>query len=133
MSLEDKVNGFVASLDSYEDQYEYYEQLMSINVPDNSTIKMHKNKINGCVSDTYLSGLCINNKMCYTVTSESRIVAGLGSMFCNIFSGESPHDIVLFNLNTLNTKYKEWLTPSRQNGISQILFRIKAIAQQCLI
>ena len=130
MSIEEKLERFAKDVNSWNTHLEFYEYLIENCGPSHPTIKFPTNIVPGCISRTYLAGFLKNNKLYFEVTSESKIVQGIGNYLCRLFDDSTPKEILDFQFNELEKlKYKEWLTSSRQNGFKQMFIRIKKIAQ----
>ena len=128
--IEEKLQKFVVDVNSWNNHLELYEHLINRCGPEHPTIKSPVNAVQGCVSRTYLAGYLKNGKLFFEVTSESKIVQGFGRLLCEIFDGSGPKEILEFQFSNLDKlKYKDSLTPSRQNGLKQMYIRIRKIAQ----
>ena len=125
-----KIDLFVKDFNSWRTPLDFYESLIDRCGPTQPTIKFPTNLVHGCISKTYLAGFQKNGKLFFEVTSESKIVQGIGRALCEIFDGSTPKEILDFEFKELEQiKYKEWLTSSRQNGLKQMFIKIKKIAQ----
>lgn len=130
MTIEEKLNKFIQEVNSKKTSLDFCEYLINTCGPDRPAIKFPTNLVPGCISKVYLAGFLINDKLYFEVTGESKIVQGTGRMLCDIFSGLTPEEILDFQYSKLEQlKYKDWLTPSRQNGFKQMYIRIRKIAQ----
>jgi cysteine desulfuration protein SufE len=127
--ISEKLQKFTIDINS-RNHLEFYEHLINNCGPEHPTIKYPTNLVQGCISKTYLAGHLRNGRLFFEVSGESKIVQGFGRLLCEIFDGSTPREILDFQFPKLDQlRYKEWLTPSRQNGFKQMFIRIKRIAQ----
>lgn len=127
--MDQKLQQFIGLVNSMNNM-ELLEYLINNCGPELPLIKTQTNVIHGCISKLYLSSDIKDGKLYFEITGESKISQGMGRLLCNLFSGQSPREILEFPFSKLeDINYKAWLTNSRQNGFKQVFIRIKDIAK----
>ena len=92
------------------------------------------NKVRGCASQVWLivePSLLKPSAIRFRGASDAVIVSGLVAMLLELFSDETPADILAFDADAFFQQIgvSEALTPQRSNGLRSMLNRIRAIAQ----
>ncbi|WPX96264.1 SufE family protein [Candidatus Bandiella euplotis] len=116
----------------WEDRYSYIIDLGK-KLPSLSTLeKIDANKVDGCVSQVWLTTNQKDNKYYFSADSDAIIVKGLLAIILRIFSGQTKTQILdagfqeLFKALNLETH----LTPSRSNGMFAVVEKIKDIVSK---
>lgn len=139
MSLSEKMQIIVSDFQSclnWENKYEkliqYGKQLKSL--PD--VDKTEDLKVKGCQSQVWIKAELREGKVYFLGDSDALLVKGLVALVLQVYSGESPQDI----LTQEPTFLKEigldvGLSPSRSNGLYSMIKQVKyyATAYQYLI
>lgn len=87
----------------------------------------------GCISRLWLlpeyrDGLCY-----FAMDADAQITKGIAAIVCQLYSGETPQDIIALEIDFLaEVGVTQLLSPNRRNGLSSLRARIKAFAQNCL-
>ena len=91
------------------------------------------NKVRGCASQVWLVAEPSPDRpgaIRFRGASDAMIVSGLVAMLLQLFSDQSPADILAFDAEAFfrDIGVSEALTPQRSNGLRSMLARIRAIA-----
>jgi len=91
------------------------------------------NKVRGCASQVWLVAEPSPTKpgaIRFRGASDAMIVSGLVAMLLQLFSDQSPADILAFDAEAFfrDIGVADALTPQRSNGLKSMLARIRAIA-----
>ena len=125
-------------LDDWEDRYKYLIELgNTLDMLDDAQ-KTDANKVNGCVSQVWLSSSHSNidgqTHLHYNGDSDAMIVKGVVAVLISYYDGQSAQwicendAIVMFDQLGL----REHLTAQRSNGLVAMVERIKAEAKAAL-
>lgn len=92
------------------------------------------NKVRGCSSQVWLVSEPSSAKpgaLRFRGASDAMIVSGLVAMLLQLFSDQSPKDILAFDAEGFFKEIgvSDALTPQRSNGLKSMLQRIRATAQ----
>jgi cysteine desulfuration protein SufE len=92
------------------------------------------NKVMGCSSQVWLVAEPSTAKpggLRFRGASDAMIVSGLVAMLLQLFSDQSPKDILAFDAEAFfrDLGVSDALTPQRSNGLKSMLARIRAVAQ----
>jgi len=86
--------------------------------------------IKGCVSQLWVFPSFKEGKCFYQADSDASITKGTASLLCDLYSGESPEDIVQLEPDFLgDVGITQHLSPNRRNGLTGVREKIKAYAQ----
>jgi cysteine desulfuration protein SufE len=106
-----------------------YEQLLwyAKKLPEMSEeAKTPENKVNGCVSQVYITANLENGKVWYQGDSDAQLVKGLVALLIEGLNGLTPQEIIEVTPNFIeDTGLKVSLTPSRANGFYNIFQTMK--------
>ncbi|HVJ64323.1 MAG TPA: SufE family protein [Bdellovibrionota bacterium] len=95
--------------------------------------KRDENLVPGCVSRIWLTSELQDGRVHFEAESEALIVQGLAALALEVYSDQSPQDIVNTPADYLEkTGLIHNLTPSRSNGLASLVKVIKAHAQSYL-
>ena len=91
------------------------------------------NKVRGCASQVWLVAEPSPDRpgaIRFRGASDAMIVSGLVAMLLQLFSDQSPADILAFDAEAFfrDIGVSEALTPQRSNGLRSMLARIRSIA-----
>ena len=106
-----------------------YEQLLwyakkLAEIPQES--KTPENKVNGCVSQVYITADFQDDKVWYKGDSDAQLVKGLVALLIEGLNGLSPEEILAITPDFIEeTGLKVSLTPSRANGFYNIFQTMK--------
>lgn len=106
-----------------------YEQLLwyAKKLPEMSEeSKMPENKVNGCVSQVYITANLEDGKVLYQGDSDAQLVKGLVALLIEGLNGSTPQEIMQVTPDFIEeTGLKVSLTPSRANGFYNIFQMMK--------
>lgn len=106
-----------------------YEQLLWYakklpEMPEES--KIPENKVNGCVSQVYITAHLEDGKVLYQGDSDAQLVKGLVALLIEGLNGSTPQEIMQVTPDFIEeTGLKVSLTPSRANGFYNIFQMMK--------
>jgi cysteine desulfuration protein SufE len=125
-------------LDDWEDRYRYVIELGRRLEPLPEDERSPANKVQGCVSQVWLSTHVDENggvpHLTFVGDSDAHIVCGLIAILFALYSGKRADEIIAIDatqrLGLLHLK--EHLTPQRSNGLMAMVKRIRADAEAAL-
>jgi cysteine desulfuration protein SufE len=126
-------------LDDWEDRYRYVIELGKRLAPLPEDEHSAANKVQGCVSQVWLSTTVHQNggvpHLTFIGDSDAHIVRGLIAILFALYSGKTAKEILRvdagYSLGQLHLT--EHLTPQRSNGLMAMVKRIKTDAEQALV
>ena len=136
VSIEDKRDQLVEELIPFEDHLERLTYVID-RAKDNPGLdeeyKIDTFLIKGCVSQLWVFPSFVEGKCHYQADSEASITKGTASLLCDLYSGESPADIISLEPDFLSdVGITQHLSPNRRNGLPGVREKIKAYAQMQL-
>ncbi len=96
--------------------------------------KTDANKVSGCLSSVWVIARSAEadgeQVIEFLADSDSAIVRGLVAMLRSVYSGQTPRDIVAFDIDGLFERLQlgQHLSMGRRNGLSEMVRRIKTLA-----
>ncbi len=116
----------------WEEKYSYIIELGKKLPGLDELQKVDSNKVGGCVSQVWLVAKQKENKYYFDADSDALIVRGLLAMVLRIFSGLIKEEILNTDFQELfdNLGLKNYLTPSRSNGLFVVVGKIKSMASE---
>ncbi len=134
MSFEEILADFEL-LDEWEDRYRYVIELGRKLAPLAEGERTPENKVQGCVSQVWLSTTVENGdgapRLTFVGDSDAHIVRGLIAILFAIYSGKTADQILSVDAaGTLSELHlNEHLTPQRSNGLMAMVKRIRHDAE----
>jgi cysteine desulfuration protein SufE len=125
-------------LDEWDDRYRYVIELGRTLEPLPEEEHSPANKVQGCVSQVWLSKRIDRNggepRIHYRGDSDAHIVRGLVAIVLTLFSGQTPKKILDTDALAVFEEFgfREHLTPQRSNGLRSMVERIKTDAREAL-
>lgn len=125
-------------LDEWDDRYRYVIELGRTLEPLPEAEHSTENKVNGCVSQVWLSKRVDRShsepRIHYRGDSDAHIVRGLVAIVLTLFSGHTPKEILDTDALAVFEEFgfREHLTPQRSNGLRSMVERIKTDAREAL-
>jgi cysteine desulfuration protein SufE len=123
-TLPEKLNRIVQRFKSRNDPKKRYEQLLWYAKklePMPESAKTSQNKVNGCVSQVYITADFQEGKVWYKGDSDAQLVKGLVAFLIEGLNGLTPTEILQVTPDFIEeTGLKMSLTPSRANGFYNI-------------
>jgi cysteine desulfuration protein SufE len=133
MSIEEKRDQMVEELSPFEDHLERLTYVIdrAKDLPGlEDDFKIDTFLIKGCVSQLWVFPSFKEGKCFYHADSDASITKGTASLLCDLYSGESPEDIVRLEPDFLgDVGITQHLSPNRRNGLTGVREKIKAYAQ----
>ncbi|HLZ05560.1 MAG TPA: SufE family protein [Bradyrhizobium sp.] len=125
-------------LEEWDDRYRYVIELGRTLEPMPEAEHSLENKVNGCVSQVWLSKKLDRSGtdavLKYRGDSDAHIVRGLIAILLTLYSGRTPQDILSHDAIALFDQFgfREHLTPQRSNGLRSMVERIRSDARAAL-
>ncbi len=89
--------------------------------------------IKGCISQLWIFPRFEDRKCHFQADSDAAITKGTATMLCELYSNESPKDIIDLEPDFLaDVGITQHLSPNRRNGLTSVRQKIKAYAELCL-
>jgi len=133
MSIHEKRDQMVEELSPFEDHLERLTYVIdrAKDLPGlEDDFKIDTFLIKGCVSQLWVFPSFKEGKCFYQADSDASITKGTASLLCDLYSGESPEDIVQLEPDFLgDVGITQHLSPNRRNGLTGVREKIKAYAQ----
>ena len=133
MSIEDKRDQMVEELIPFEDHLERLTYVIdrAKDLPGlKDDYKIDTFLIKGCVSQLWVFPSFKEGKCFYQADSDASITKGTASLLCDLYSGESPEEIIEMEPDFLgDVGITQHLSPNRRNGLTGVREKIKAYAQ----
>ena len=133
MSIEEKRDQLMEELMPFEDHLERFTYIIDrakSTDPLPEDCKIETFLIKGCVPQLWVfpqfkEGLCQ-----FQADSEASITKGTAGLLCELYSNETPEDIVRMEPDFLaDVGITQHLSPNRRNGLTGVREKIKAYAQ----
>ncbi len=127
--LPDKLERIVEKFKRRSNPKQRYEQLLWYAkklpaMPEEA--KTTENKVNGCVSQVYITASLEDGKVWYQGDSDAQLVKGLVALLIEGLNGLTPQEIIQVTPDFIEeTGLKVSLTPSRANGFYNIFQTMK--------
>ena len=128
MTPEELIENF-SYLTDWEDKYRYLielgEQLPPM--PDNE--KTAINKVEGCMSQVWISHTEQNGKHLFKMDSDAHLVRGLEAILWLLVNDKTTDDIKALDIEGIFNELglSEHLSPTRRNGFAGMVARIKEV------
>lgn len=118
-------------LEDWDSKYEYIIELGKNLQLIPEEFRKEENKVPGCQSQVWVKSEIKDGLMYFSADSDAIITKGLISLLIKVFSGQKPEDIVNADLTFLDKiGMKEHLSPTRANGLMNMVKRIKEEAKK---
>jgi cysteine desulfuration protein SufE len=138
MTTIDEIRDNFELLEEWDDRYRYVIELGRTLEPMPEAAHSLENKVNGCVSQVWLSKKLERNGdgavLKYLGDSDAHIVRGLIAILLTLYSGRTPQEILATDaINVFDEfGFREHLTPQRSNGLRSMVERIRNDARTAL-
>ena len=136
MSIEDKRDQLVEELIPFEDHLERLTYVIdrAKDLPGlEDAYKIDTFLIKGCVSQLWIFPSFSDGKCNFQADSEASITKGTASLLCELYSGETPEDVLRLEPDFLaEVGITQHLSPNRRNVLTGVREKIKAYAQMQL-
>lgn len=112
--------------DEWMDKYEHLIELGKGLAPMADEFKTEDRLIKGCQSRVWLQAELDGDVVRFSADSDALIAKGVIALLVNVFSGETPKDIAEADTAFIDAiGLKEHLSPTRANGLQQMLKQMK--------
>jgi cysteine desulfuration protein SufE len=134
----DEIRDNFALLEEWDDRYRYVIELGRMLDPLPEAEHSPDNKVQGCVSQVWLSKHIDRSKgeprLNYRGDSDAHIVRGLIAILLTLYSGHTPKEILATDALGVFDEFgfRDHLTPQRSNGLRAMAERIRTDARQAL-
>ena len=126
MTLEELIDNF-SYLPDWEDKYRYLIELGEHlpSMPDSDKIPTHK--VEGCMSQVWITHKCENNLHYFCMDSDAHIVRGLEAILGILVNGKTTEEINNLDIEGIfnDIGLSEHLSPTRRNGFAGMVAKIK--------
>ncbi len=117
----------------WTERYQYLIDLGRKLPPLDAALKTDAHQVSGCQSQVWIVPSGDASRLQFAAISDSAIVSGLIALLLRVYSGRSAAEIIATEPRFIEMiGLKGHLSPTRSNGLSAMLARIKAIAQSRL-
>ncbi len=117
------------SIDDWLDKYEYLTNLAKSLPSTDGDLKSEGHKIGGCQSNVWIKAKKENGTIHFEADSDTQIIKGIIALLLKVYNNQAPEAILNSDPEFIDKiGLKSNLSPSRANGISTIMKRIKEIA-----
>ena len=132
LTLEEKKTVLAASLAGIRDPQKRLAWLIARNAdvpPMPPGLKIDANRVPGCLTKLWLVKEMRLGQCQFRSDSDSKIVRAVAGLICDVYSDQSPGDILSFGSAFLGELgIKQLLTQNRQNGLSRLWEEIRGFA-----
>ena len=133
MSIEEKRDELIEELMPFEDHLERFTYIIDrakSTDPLPEDCKIETFLIKGCVSQLWVFPQFKEGRCQFQADSEASITKGTAGLLCELYSNETPEDIVRMEPDFLaDVGITQHLSPNRRNGLTGVREKIKAYAQ----
>ncbi len=122
--------------DNWEDRYRFLIDLGKKLPPLPEGARVEENLVHGCQSSVWMIAEpkreADETRIDFLADSDSTIVRGLIAILRNIYSGQTPRDILQFDIDALLRRIEldQHLSLGRRNGLAGMVNRVKTLAAQ---
>ena len=134
----DEIRDNFALLEEWDDRYRYVIELGRMLDPLPEAEHSPHNKVQGCVSQVWLSKNIDRSKgeprLNYRGDSDAHIVRGLIAILLTLYSGHTPKQILTTDALKVFDEFgfRDHLTPQRSNGLRAMVERIRTDAREAV-
>lgn len=137
MSIESKQQEIIDEFEIYDDWMDKYEYIIELGkelpIIDASK-KTDDRLIHGCQSKVWVDAEFIDGKMKFTADSDAIITKGIIGLLIRVLDGETPQEIATTDLRFIKEiGLQEHLSPTRANGLSNMVKQLKISAVKALV
>ena len=132
MNIQEKIQKITERFSRITDWESKYKEIISLGkaLPElKEELKLDKFKVKGCQSQVWLIPEFKEGKIFFVADSDSVLVKGIIGLLVEVYSGESPSDILATKPEFLTTiGLMENLTMNRSNGLASMIKQIQMYA-----
>ncbi len=135
MSLKEKLEHYKEDFDLFETPNEKMEYIFDLGKRHTTLPEKDKNDdtfIEGCASPAWLTYECKDGKLILKGEGTSEMAKGMLGLLLDIFSNNTPDEVLEFNPQELNKLgIVELLSPVRQKSLEAFLQKVYTYAKKC--
>ena len=124
MSIEEKRDQLTEELMPFEDHLERFAYIIDRAKDEpglDQEYKIDTFLIKGCVSQLWIFPRFENGKCYFQADSDASITKGTATLLCELYSGESPQDVIDLEPDFLSeVGITQHLSPNRRNGLTGV-------------
>ncbi len=125
----DAIKQIFSKLDSWEDKYEALIRLGKEWPGMSESERIEDLKVKGCQSQVWIKADLKDGRIVFKGDSDAIIVKGLVALVLQVYSNETPNDILTFEPQFIkDIGLDSGLSPSRTNGLFSMIRQIKYYA-----
>jgi len=133
-TIDDLVEDF-EFLDTWEDRYRYIIELGDQLEDMPAELKTEANRVQGCVSNVWLVARLEPGtppSLHFMADSDSDLTRGLIAILVMLFSGKTAPEILAMDIESVfdQLQFRRHLSPRRNNGFSNMVKRLRKLAEQ---
>ncbi|MBR5130738.1 MAG: SufE family protein [Alphaproteobacteria bacterium] len=131
MTPEELIENF-SYLTDWEDKYRYLIELGEQLPPMSDSEKTAINKVDGCMSQVWISYTMKDGQYYFNMDSDAHIVRGLEAILWILVNGKTSDEISKINIDDIfhQLGLSEHLSPTRRNGFIGMIKKIKKIIEE---
>lgn len=117
--------------DAWEDRYRFLIDLGKKLPPLPDEARNEENRVHGCQSNVWITPHSTENgELDFLADSDSTIVRGLIAVLRTVYSGETPANVLAFDIDGFlrQLELDQHLSLGRRNGLAGMVTRIKKLA-----
>lgn len=125
MTKDELIKNF-SYLSDWEDKYRYLIELGETLEPMPDSQKSVSNKVDGCMSQVWITHCLKGEKHHFIMDSDAHIVKGLEAVLLTLVNDKTTREILSLDIPTIfkTMGLEEHLSPTRRNGFSSMVERI---------
>ena len=135
MTLKEKIEHYKEDFDLFETPNEKMEYIFDLGKRHTTLPEEEKNDdtfIEGCASPAWLDYECKDGKLILKGEGTSEMAKGMLGLLLDIFSNNTPDEVLEFNPQELNKLgIVELLSPVRQKSLEAFLQKVYTYAKKC--
>ncbi len=130
MTPDELIDNF-SYLTDWEDKYRYLIELGEQLPPMPSDEKIPANKVDGCMSQVWISHTKQDDKHLFNMDSDAHIVRGLEAVLWILVNGRTSEEIKAIDIEDIFNELglAEHLSPTRRNGFVGMVARIQGVIE----
>ena len=126
IEIQDQIVEEFSLLPDWFAKYEYLIRLGKLHPVMDSVLKTDDTRLQGCLSQVWLSAKMIDELLFFDADSDSVIIRGIIALLVRVMNNQSPNVIKEADLYFLrDTGLQSTLSPSRANGVLSIVGQMK--------
>ncbi len=132
MTIDEIQEQIIEDFSGFEDWMDKYGLLIDLGnelTPIDPKYKIESNLIRGCQSRVWLHQEFTDGRIIFEAESDALIVKGLVALLLKIYSGRTPHEILISEPRFIDEiGLRQHLSPTRSNGLLAMVKQMKLYA-----